>query len=374
MSTSVSPDARGIWLKARWPLAFIALLLVAGAALTLAGGQPNRDFLDPASYQPRGSHALAKLLEDRGVEIETVHTANDADALLDGESTLFVIVPEMVDPDRLSALAGRAGDVVLLSPERDVTRVAPSVEVDGPSEVDVHQPGCQLEAAVAAGSARVGGIRYRANGSGVTLCYQSSLVQVSSERGTMTIIGSAAPITNERLAEEGNAALMTRLLGTRSKLVWYIPSPSDIDGAAKKTFAELVPDGWKFAALELGFAAVLLALWRARRLGPVVTEPLPIVVRAAETTEGRARLYRRSGAADHAAETLREASRARLKPLLGLPVDAEAAAVVASAAQRTGRPETDIGAALYGTPVTDDQTLVRLADALDELERKVGEQ
>ncbi|MFD8495653.1 DUF4350 domain-containing protein [Amycolatopsis sp. NPDC059657] len=373
MSTSVSPDARRIWLNVRWPLAFIVFVLVAGAVLTLAGGQPNREFLDPASYQPKGSHALAKLLEDRGVDIETVHTANDADASLDGESTLFVVLPEMIDPERLGRLAERAGDVVLLSPQQDVTRVVPSIEAGGLGEVAVYEPGCQLEAAVSAGSARVGGIRYRATGSDVTLCYQGSLAQIRAERGTTTLVGSAAPVTNERLAEEGNAALMTRLLGTHSKLVWYIPSPSDIDAAAKKTFYDLVPDGWKFAVIELGFAAVLVALWRARRLGPVVTEPLPIVVRAAETTEGRARLYRRSGAADHASETLREASRARLKPLLGLPVDAEPAAVVASAAQRLGRPEAEIGAVLYGTPVTDDQTMVRLADALDELERKVGE-
>lgn len=54
MNTSVSPDARRIWLNVRWPLAFFAFVLVAGAVLTLAGEQPNRDFLDPASYQPRG--------------------------------------------------------------------------------------------------------------------------------------------------------------------------------------------------------------------------------------------------------------------------------------------------------------------------------
>ena len=40
--------------------------------------------------------------------------------------------------------------------------------------------------------------------------------------------------------------------------------------------------------LTAGLAA---AIWRGRRFGPLVPERLPVTVRAAETTEGRARLY-----------------------------------------------------------------------------------
>src|SRR5690606_41722785 len=50
---------------------------------------------------------------------------------------------------------------------------------------------------------------------------------------------------------------------------------------------------------------VLLAWWQGRRLGPLVTEPLPVVVRASETVEGRGRLYRSRRARDRAAEALR---------------------------------------------------------------------
>ncbi len=66
--------------------------------------------------------------------------------------------------------------------------------------------------------------------------------------------------------------------------------------------------------LQLAVAVVLLALWRARRLGPVVPESLPVVVRAAEATEGRGRMYRRAGARDRAAGRLRAATRTRIVP------------------------------------------------------------
>jgi hypothetical protein len=104
----------------------------------------------------------------------------------------------------------------------------------------------------------------------------------------------------------------------------------------------------------------------------VVTEPLPIVVRAAETAEGRARLYRRAKAAGHAGETLREAARTRLRTTLGLPRDADAQALVAAVSARTGRQGNDVGAVLFGPPVPDDPALVRLAGELDRVEREVG--
>jgi hypothetical protein len=116
--------------------------------------------------------------------------------------------------------------------------------------------------------------------------------------------------------------------------------------------------------LQLAIAVALLALWRARRLGPVVTEPLPVVVRAAETVEGRALLYRRAGAADHAGEALRQATRDRLGDLLGTPD------LVAEIARRTGRHDTET--LLYGPPPAGEAELVALADALDALENEVS--
>ena len=120
-------------------------------------------------------------------------------------------------------------------------------------------------------------------------------------------------------------------------------------------------------ALQLALAVLVLALWRARRLGRVVPEPLPVVVRAAEAVEGRGRLYRAAGARDTAAEALRAGARARLAARLGLPRDAGREGLVLALAARTGRPPQELDALLYGPAPHDDAALVRLADALDGL-------
>jgi hypothetical protein len=116
---------------------------------------------------------------------------------------------------------------------------------------------------------------------------------------------------------------------------------------------------------------VLVAVWRARRLGPVVTEPLPVVVRAAEATEGRARLYRRARARDRAADALRGAAVSRLAPRFGLGTAPDPQALAESLARHTGRPPHLVADLLYGPVPDDDAGLVALADALDALEEEV---
>jgi hypothetical protein len=210
-------------------------------------------------------------------------------------------------------------------------------------------------------------------------CYFSdgkpSLVQLPATGSTVTVLGTGAPLTNERLAEEGNAALGMNLVGARASAVWLLPDPPP-PGSGRKSFTELVPFGVKLAVLQAVIAVLLVALWRARRLGPVVVEPLPVVVRSAEAVEGLARLYRSRRACDRAALALRTGALERLTALLGMPRSAAtdpamAAEIIAGIAAHTGQAQATIGAALYGPPPVDDTGLVRLAGYLDELERQV---
>ena len=125
--------------------------------------------------------------------------------------------------------------------------------------------------------------------------------------------------------------------------------------------------------LQLVVAVALLALWRGRRVGPLVAEPLPVVVRASETVEGRGRLYRSRRARDRAADALRVSARQRLIPRLGLRPDAAPAAVVAALAQRCGQDPQTLAHILYGQPPESDTDLVALARALDDIERQVAQ-
>ena len=131
---------------------------------------------------------------------------------------------------------------------------------------------------------------------------------------------------------------------------------------------------WVEPALALGAVAmVAVIIWRARRLGPLATEPLPVVVRAVETTRSLGRLYRRSSDRGHAAASLRRAAVARCAERLRLGSTTPADAVIREVARRTGRREDDVAALLSptGAVPSTDRDLITLATQLAELDREV---
>ena len=150
----------------------------------------------------------------------------------------------------------------------------------------------------------------------------AGLLELPSTSGhpPLTIVGSTAGFTNGTITDEDNAAIALRLLGGSPRLIWYQPGVADLAGSASDEGEDggLLP-AWLAPALALlATSLVVLALIRGRRLGRLVREPLPVVVRAVETTESRGRLYRRAQDRPRAAAVLRVATLDRLRSRLGL--------------------------------------------------------
>jgi hypothetical protein len=372
MTTSVDPRLGELWRAARLPLLVGALIVAAGTLLGALADPGARGLLDPAAVDDSGSRAIANLLRDRDVAVEVVRDpalvwAAGADA------TVLVPFPGVLGPTQLAAVRASKADLVLVEPGPEaLAELAPGVDlIARRAPVEVREPACDLPSARAAGTVTLGGESY-VGGVG---CYPAdlgaTLVSTTVDGRTVTVLGAPDPLTNGALAQEGNAALALRLLGSDPRLLWFLPAPEATPVGDQRTLTELLPRGWVWAAAQLAVAAVLAALWRARRLGPVVREPLPVVVRAAEAVEGRARLYRRAGDRGHAADALRAAARARLAPLVGLPEPAAPEALVDAVAIRVGRPAGEVGALLYGPAPGADADLVALAGRLDACEIEV---
>lgn len=178
-------------------------------------------------------------------------------------------------------------------------------------------------------------------------------------------------MTNERITAEDNAAVALRMLGQSAELLWLIPSGADgPDGGAGDSYSPW--PAWSTpVAVVLALGTVLFAVVRGRRLGRLATEPLPVTVRAAETTESRGHLYRRSRDLARIAAILRAGTRGRLQRRLGVartdPLDTLVTAVVAA----TGEPRERIQTLLADTEPATTRDLVRLGTDLADLERKV---
>ncbi|MFD3590969.1 DUF4350 domain-containing protein, partial [Streptomyces sp. NPDC058683] len=304
------------------------------------------------------------------------------------DTTLLVAVPDLLTPGQQSQLrvstAGSGGRTILVAAgSTSVERLAPGVTADPATSLkSTLDPHCNLAEARRAGSADTGGIRYTTTHLDADFCYPSqrlaTLIRVpaASGGGDTIVLGAPDILLNDRLDEQGNASLALQLLGSRHHLVWYLPSLSDASAAGtgdQKSLFDLLPSGWLWGTLQLFFAAVLAAFWRARRLGPLVPEKLPVAIRASETVEGRARLYRKANARDRAAAALRSTARTRLAPLVGVPVSqahSPEALLPALSAHLHGDGQA-LHSLLFGPPPGDDAALIALTDQLDALEREV---
>ncbi|WP_235566825.1 DUF4350 domain-containing protein [Microbacterium sp. Root61] len=357
-----------------WAAIVVALVVVgvAGALLSGAGQWAQRDVLDPDSAGPQGTRALAQILRDQGIEVEVVRDREAVlEALAAGPATLALADSPLLSDDALETVMDAATDVVLIDPRaRGLRLLFPDALPGGAAPLGGVDPSCSAEVADRAGPATIGTVFLP--GDGTKGCYP-----VDEAFGLLLGDGSAAVdgravLTNEHLAEEGNAALGVGLLGSRPRLVWYVPGLGDVDpveGAA--SLGELTPPWVSPAIVLLLGAALAAAIWKGRRFGPLVAERLPVTVRASETTEGRARLYARARDAVHAADQLRIGTLERIARMLGLGPVASAGEIADAAADRVGAdPRVVRGILLDDLPTTDAQ-LVALSDRLHELETAV---
>jgi hypothetical protein len=277
----------------------------------------------------------------------------------------------------VATLARSGARVVLVAPDTAALEaLAPGVRQGAPPPglltTAGAPPGCPVPAAVAAGRVDLDGDVYQVDPPAVG-CYVQSGTAGLAVSGRTVVVGSATPFRNDTLAHAGNAALTMRLLGTGPRLLWYVPPVLPDDTAGPTPLTRLVPPGWLWGAATLLLAGVVTALWRGRRLGPLVPERLPVRVPAAETTRGRAGLYRRLGARGRAAEALRDDARRRLAARVGLAAHAPSEALTAAvAAAAPGYEAALVADLLYGAAPADDRALVVLADALDGLRAAVA--
>lgn len=374
-TTAIGPTLRQRWGGIKWvllTLVAIALVSVATALFTTPnpGGRMEAD-----STSPDGANAIVTLLRDQGVDVVDAGSLADVEKALTPNSLLLVAQTfYLVDDDALRTLAGLPGDRLLVEPvSRTREALAPGIRTADTTSFG-GGPDCDLREAERAGDVEFGvSDTYEADDRPLTSCYDGALVRYRAGGRTVTVVGSADFMTNEGLLKDGNAALAMNLAGARERLVWYAPQRVEGESDTSTSIMDLVPDRILWVVLQLCLVVLLVAWWRARRIGPLVAEELPVVVRASETVEGRGRLYRSRRARDRAADALRTAALQRTLPRLGLGGQSPPAAIAQAVAHRTGGDPAAIGFWLFGPPPTTDDELVELSHQLDHIERQVAQ-
>lgn len=396
LTATVRQTARRL---AFWIAVAVVLVLLALGSLAVVGAAGELPRLSAESAAPDGGRAVAEVLREQGVEVTPTDTLEaTVSAVDDGSDATLLVYDEVgnLSDDAQERLLDLDVDLVLLDPSSGLLEAAaPAVRQAGTPDDDPLEPACSLPAAVAADSVSPGGASYRVvetdtdTGTGTDTdtgtdaaaaetetCLRSdspdaedafSLVRVTDDQAAITVVGATDALTNGSVLELDNAAFALTLLGERERLIWYLPSLADSLEPGDDISA-LTP-GWLTPSIVLlVLVVVAAAVWRGRRLGPLIVENLPVVVRSNETMEGRARLYQRSSARLRALDALRLGAITRLARVCGLPASATVDDVVLSLAQLLGRPVRDIRSLLVDDDPGTDADLIRLSDALLDLE------
>ena len=402
-AASVPARLRRGWRKHRfWIIcaAIFVLLSVLGYLVASSGGRSSGT-LSITNPAPAGAQAAATILENQGVSVTATDTLDATQQAVrrngSGNSTVLLHDPNNVlSAGQVERLAGtvqkNGGRLVAVAPG-PLSAKALSPELAGTgtaAPTATVRPGCPNPDAVAAETIDGGTPLAGTATSAVTLalhlyrgaqtCFAPSGSPehgggflATNSAGDIIALGNPGVVINQNLASRGNAALTFRLLGSTPDLIWYTATVADIPVAEQPpSLAELTPK-WIFpAALWLLLVAVLGMVWRGRRNGPLVAEPLPVIVKSSETLVGRARLYQDARALGTAAETLRHATLTRLARTLRLGISAEPGAVVLAVAAATGRKHPELQALLRGPAPTTEKQLLSMAVELTALEEEVA--
>jgi hypothetical protein len=366
-----------------WIVIALVLVLLAVAALALSGNGADTARLSATSPGPSGAQALARVLRQDGVAVRAPRTlkAALADAGVAPDDTTVVLYDPsaLLTTTQLRSLATAAGALVLIEPSTlALDALAPDVAQAGALVSGTAHADCSLQAVRRAGtvSGLARGYRILDQPAGATGCLGRdgvySLVRISGAEQTVTVLGATTTLTNGSILRSGNAALALGLFGGTGQVVWYRPSLGDTTGIAQD--GNFPTPAWVFPiAILAGLVLVAAGIWRGRRLGPLVVERMPVVVRASETLEGRARLYQKSSARTHALDALRIGAIGRLARLCGLSAGASADDAIGAVARATGRDPAELRSLLLDDLPARDARLVQLSDDLKALERDVAE-
>jgi hypothetical protein len=376
-TTPAPPDTlRPGYLRRHRSTLLIGLGLLAAVVVAVAVGTGAQTSIpmDPDNPGGDGARALARVLDDEGVDVEV---ARDADALedtdIDAQTSVVVVLPYYLGTSTIERLRDHAADAHTVV----VVGAGPGVSdgfgvPGGGGQVDLSDgraSGCDdllyqgLTLEVDSATVYPGGECFDGTGGSV----------VTEPQDGVVLFGADQALTNDQILRADNAAVALRLLGQDDRLVWYVPSLDDLGGDDGVSLQTLLP---RYVRPGLWLGAIVMVtviLWRSRRFGALATEPLPVVVRAVETTRSLGRLYRRSGDRAHAAASLRRAAVARCAERLRLGSTAPADVVIREVARRTGRREEDVASLLSpaGAVPSTDREMVALANQLTELDREV---
>ena len=346
----------------------VAALIVGGSRERMPTGNSTPG--DPGSFRSTGTAALAQTLAAHGVAVRVARDQQELRGWPEATPSTVVVISRATSASESSTRILRdktrhARRIVVLDPRSEV------LDQWGVSTAVISSTGSTLTSAA---QCSVAGIappfaKYVSTAtSAIHSCSVDPAVIGAAMDGASTriVLINGGDRVGIQDGANDHAGIAVRMIGAGTQVQWFAPNYTDLmnDNPEPMTQAKLEPDvpRWLWPMAGLGaFVLIALMLWRGRRFGQLITEPLPAVVKAAETTEDARR----------AAAQLRGQALRTIPKRLGVSRHAPVDDIVAAVSRATGRDLATVYALLAGPLPVDDDGLVAFATDLSTLEEEV---
>ncbi|WIK64334.1 DUF4350 domain-containing protein [Gleimia hominis] len=362
---------------------WVVIAVVAVVLLAWFGPSSKEQVpLDAKSPGPMGTKAVVQVLKQHGVKTQSIHWANQLEAV-QGKTVVITDVDAIEEKDVAkvrNALKKARRTVILGGSEQRLhdlginVRAGQAQTIAKTTYLNVH-----CTAGVFGNAKMVDGLAMRFTAASTedapeNCVGEPALTLPANERHPQTVLlGDPTIYTNVSIRYYDNAAAALASLSASEDLIWYLPvldPKTEVDPTATG-FLLLMPPWFYSAAVLAGLAVLALMLWRGRRFGRLATEPLPVVVRATETTEALGRLYEQSADPGVPLEAIRVGARHQLARAFGLGTHFHPAVLVRRVAARTEREENQVRDALYGKQIVYKTELIHYSRLITQILQEV---
>jgi hypothetical protein len=347
------------------------LALLAAALVVAVIIAPERDSglpLEPASPRRDGTRALVDVLEGVGRQVSVVAPQDRSDA------PVILLLRDQLSDDERHTLERRVDEGARLVVTDDTSTFAPDLANLGFALEPRLERACNLPALRDVVAIRPGdAVRYEvpAGGQG---CFGDAeggfwMVVEPRGRGHVVVLGGPGFLTNAALRYADNAVLAVQLLTPEGTDHVEIVRP--VLGTGDRGLLDLIPDRVRAAFWQVLIGFVVVAAWRARRLGAPLSEHAPVRLANSDLTAAVGVLLARNDARAASLQRVAEDTRRRLARRLGLTDTVDVGLLVDRVTARTSLDAGEVARVLEPPPPPDDETLLRATTALADLEQAV---
>lgn len=340
-----SVNSAGSAKRGKFPTLLVALLVVVIAIVVLLNMTLQQEsdgrFLSIESNAPNGAGALATVLQEQGVEVIDVHEQAQLQQVSQ-HSTVVITNPNAIESEDIETLLKSGAQILILVDEYAYYLPmwgieAITVKTTDPANGTFTASGSDADDEFNSPfrSAQENFLRQYADGKKLTsqcnlaaaekaksiapvenvfrgytldlgetradaVCFplarndgelDAALIHAPNKPN---VLAFSAPVifTNTFLARDGNAAFALNLLGKYQQVYWVENYYTPFDDAQMQLGeSDGLPKWISILAVALLCSGGWLVLYRARRFGKLVPEPMPVVVPSGESDLGRAQLY-----------------------------------------------------------------------------------